>query len=122
MCRIENRAKKVILMRPKLHLDIVITQEEDYWLAHCLQLDIVTTAETLERVKSDILDLIGVQISYAFEHNNLDNLFFPAPAEVWKKFTQPVDEIEYIEKEISLDIPLLEIQELCYGQAPTPAA
>ena len=109
-------------MKPKLHFDVIITQEEDGWLAHCLQLDIVATAKTLEKVRTDIIDLIVAQVSYAFEHNNIDNLFFPAPPEVWRKFTETVDKIEYIEKEISLDIPLLEIQELCYGQAPAPAS
>jgi predicted RNase H-like HicB family nuclease len=109
-------------MKPKLHLDVMITQEEDCWLAHCLQLDIVTTAKTLENVRTDIIGLIEAQISYAFEHDNLDNLFFQAPPEIWRKFTEPVKEIGYVEKEISIDIPLLEIQELCYGKAPAPAA
>lgn len=74
-----------VAMKPKLHLDIMITREEGYWLAHCLQLDIVTTAETLEKVKTDMIDLIVAQVSYAFEHDNLDNLFLSAPAEVWKE-------------------------------------
>lgn len=66
--------------------NILIKREEGYFLAHCLELDIVATADTLKQVQDDVISLINAQIDYAFAHDNLDNLYHPAPAEVWKEF------------------------------------
>jgi hypothetical protein len=59
---------------------------DDLFLAHCLELDIVAVSGTIEEVKNDILSLIQAQIEYAFENNNLDNLYRPAPPEVWREY------------------------------------
>jgi len=57
-----------------------------FFIAHCLELDIVATAESVECVKADIMSLIKAQIEYAFLNDNLDHLFRPAPSEVWEEF------------------------------------
>jgi len=66
--------------------NILIKEEGGMYVAHCLELDIVATANTLKQVQSDIRDLIKAQVDYAFAHENLDNLYHPAPPEVWKEF------------------------------------
>ena len=38
----------------------------------------------MEAQDMNILSLIQVQVEYAFENDNLDNLYHPAPKEVWK--------------------------------------
>ena len=38
--------------------------------------------------------LILVQVDYAFSNNNLENLYHPAPSEVWKEFYECQDQIE----------------------------
>jgi hypothetical protein len=55
-------------------------------MAHCLELDIVTTGETQSQVKQDMVDLISSQIDYAFSNDNLAHLYHPAPLDVWKEF------------------------------------
>ncbi len=64
----------------------LVKKEDDIFIGHCLELDIVTTASTLTAVKKDLNDLIMVQVDYAFSNDNLDNLYRPAPAEVWELF------------------------------------
>ena len=66
--------------------NILIRDEEDICIAHCLELDIVATSQSLEGVEADIISLISAQIEYAFENENLDNLYHPAPPEVWKEY------------------------------------
>ena len=66
--------------------NILIREEEDACIAHCLELDIVATSSTLESVEIDIMSLITAQIEYAFENDNLDNLYHPAPPEVWEEY------------------------------------
>lgn len=66
---------------------ILIKQTEEYgFVAHCLELDLVATADTLEAVKADILDVIIAQIQYAFANDNLEYLYHSAPPEVWREF------------------------------------
>jgi hypothetical protein len=42
--------------------------------------------ETLEQTQKDIVALICAQIDYAFSNDNLDNLYHPAPKQVWEAF------------------------------------
>ena len=66
--------------------NILIKKEDEMWMAHCLELDIVSVAETKEAVVAELKDLIIAQIEYAFQNDNLDNLYKAAPASVWKEF------------------------------------
>jgi hypothetical protein len=68
--------------------NILAKKEGESWIAHCLELDIVATAQSLETVKGEMKDLILAQVDYAFSNDNLENLYRPAPAEVWKAFYQ----------------------------------
>ena len=63
--------------------NILIKKEEDVFIAHCLELDIVTTSKYEKEVINDILDLVKAQVNYAFSNDNLVHLFHPAPPEVW---------------------------------------
>jgi len=92
--RFVERAKKDLLSwlkRPSsknqsITLNVLIKEEDDILVAHCLELDIVATADSLKQVKEDISSLIIAQIDYAFSNNNLDHLFHPAPQEIWSEF------------------------------------
>jgi len=66
---------------------ILIKQTKEYgFVAHCLELDLVATADSLEAVKADILDVIIAQIQYAFANDNLEYFYHSAPPEVWREF------------------------------------
>lgn len=66
--------------------NVLIKKDDGIFVAHCLELDIVATAFTLKQATNDMFDLIRAQVVYAFSNNNLDNLYHPAPPEVWKEF------------------------------------
>ncbi len=66
---------------------ILIKQTKEYGVvAHCLELDLVATADTLDAVKADILDVIIAQFQYASANDNLEYLYHSAPPEVWREF------------------------------------
>lgn len=69
-----------------LTVNVFIKKEDDLWVGHCLELDIVATGSTPAEVKKDMEDLIITQVAHAFNNDNLDHLFRPAPAEVWEEF------------------------------------
>lgn len=66
--------------------DILIKEEDNMFIAHCLELDIVATANSIDQAQRDIVSLICAQIDFAFTHNNLKYLYRPAPQEVWEMF------------------------------------
>lgn len=71
--------------KPSFNLHVLIYKEENAWLAHCLELDIVAVDANKSVVEKDIVDLISAQIESAAEHNNIENIFKPAPAKDWAK-------------------------------------
>ena len=73
-------------MKSSMTFNIIAKKENDMWIAHCLELDIVATSDSLADLRKDMDDLIIAQIDYAFSNNNLDNLYCPAPPEIWKEF------------------------------------
>ena len=72
--------------KAEFRLDILIKKVDDYYQAHCLQFDIVSTDDSLEEVRKDIIDLCRANIEYSYEYDNLDHLFSPAPKEVWAEY------------------------------------
>ena len=72
--------------KAEIMLDILIKKEQEHFLAHCLQFDLVTTADTLEEVREDILNLCRAHIEFSQVHDNLEYLFSPAPKEAWAEY------------------------------------
>ena len=102
--------------------NIFIKKDEEVFIAHCLELDIVATASTLEQVKDDIISLIKAQVEFAFSNDNLDRLFHPAPKEVWKEYylcedseveTQKIETKKRRKKQIDLSAPPFLITNTC---------
>ncbi|HLA26543.1 MAG TPA: hypothetical protein VJZ49_01450, partial [Syntrophales bacterium] len=86
--KLKDHKENAMGQKADIRLDILIKKEEDYYLAHCLQFDIVATADTLKEVKKAILDLCRAHIEYSHEYNNLEYLFSPAPKEVWAEYLE----------------------------------
>ena len=66
--------------------NILIKFEENLYIAHCLELDIVTTGRTMDQTQKDVITLICAQVDYAFSNDNLENLYHPAQKDVWEEF------------------------------------
>jgi len=54
-------------------------------VAHCLDLDLVAVAETIETSEAQLNTLVRAQIELAYRTNNLDAVMFLAPFEYWKQ-------------------------------------
>lgn len=108
--------------------NILVKEEDNTFIAQCLELDIVATADKVNQVKKDMISLIIAQIDYAFSNDNLENLYHPAPPDVWSEFFSCKKMIEerhkikpYFNKDISSKsiIPPWIITNTC--QAPEPS-
>lgn len=60
------------------------TDTPDLIVAHCLELNLVGTGDTLEDAVSELLGNIEAQIAFCAEHNA--ELLCPAPKSVWDKY------------------------------------
>jgi hypothetical protein len=70
---------------PSIKLNVLIYQENEEWIAHCLQMDLVATSKSAQEVERNIIDLVKAQVIYALENDNLGYIFKPAPPEEWAK-------------------------------------
>ena len=82
--------------------NILIKKEDEVFVAHCMELDIVATGQSTDEASNDLIDLIIAQLRYAFANDNLDHLYRPAPQEVWQEFYRCKHPME--EKEIRLKL------------------
>ncbi|MGH7900893.1 MAG: hypothetical protein ACRENZ_04075 [Thermodesulfobacteriota bacterium] len=82
-------------MKPRIiHLDVICYKEDELWVAHCLQLDLVTTANTSEQAFCDMEDVVRTHIEYIIKNDNWEYLFKPAPPGVLNLFlkSHPVED------------------------------
>ena len=75
-------------------VNVLIKKEDSMFVAHCLELDIVAVHHTVEDVQEEIASLISAQIDYAFSNDNTDNLYHPAPIEIWHEFYTCKEQVE----------------------------
>ncbi len=73
-------------MAASMSFNVLIKKDGETWIAHCLELDIVATAETAEKANDEIIDLIMTQLDYALANDNMQYFYKPAPQEVWLEF------------------------------------
>ncbi len=59
--------------------------DDESWLAHCLEMDLLGDGETVEEAIEDLLRAISGQIRHA---KGPDQIFFPAPREIWAMLTK----------------------------------
>lgn len=68
----------------KCFLRALLYKEDGEYAAHCLEFDIAgTSKESFEDACDELNELIQVHIEYAYENDNLEYLYKPAPAKYW---------------------------------------
>lgn len=60
-------------------------REGGEWVAHCLDLDVVSSGATRVAAVDALAEAMGLQLAYARENDNFEHLFRPAPDELWQK-------------------------------------
>lgn len=91
---------------PHIRLDILVKREKDYYLAHCLQFDLVTTDETIKGVQQGIIDACIAHIQFSHKNDNMDYLFSPAPQEAWSEYYVFLSDPNCSSESKQLKIPL----------------
>ena len=80
--------KRMFRKSQSIKLNVLIYEEDGEWIAHCLQMDIVAANNNIDSVQDDIVDLIKAHVIFAFENDNIGNIFRSAPPEEWTKYLQ----------------------------------
>lgn len=76
----------------ELSYNVLLKIEDELCIAHCLELDLVHASENAKDALKGLFDVIFAQVSFAFEHDNVENLYKPAPAEVWQEYFKAASE------------------------------
>jgi predicted RNase H-like HicB family nuclease len=72
-------------------LRIVFYKDEDDWIAHCLEFDLIGDGVTREKAMENLAEAILLQIQASVEHNNVANLFSPADGKYFRMFAAGKD-------------------------------
>ena len=90
---------------------ILIKREDDLWIAHCLELDLVAAAPTEQQVEKDIVTAIIGQVRYCLANDNMDYLwitYFEAPQRKYGKNTALVSRQEELRRPLIQGPPTLD--------------
>ena len=76
-------------MSDKIRLDfrVLIYREEPFWIAHCLETDLVAEGKTVSEAVDGLVAISNVQIQTALDEGDLASVFSPAPPEVWRMYS-----------------------------------
>lgn len=87
-------------------LNVLCYREDGQDVAHCLEMDLVATAETREAAVRDLVAVVRAHVRYAVEQDNLAHLFKPAPDAYWAKLAN-AELIDTQEVDLSSELPVL---------------
>ena len=85
---------------------VLIEQKEGVHVAYCLEMGLVATSDSVDDLPSVMTKLIVRQVEFAIANNNPQDIYNPAPPEIWEKFKsaaqeERVNELEQIERRIA---------------------
>ncbi len=80
MAKAHTRAPGGIALR------FVVYREGKWWIAHCLELDLVAEGRTPSAALNDLADIASTHMTTAREAGDFASIFRPAPPEIWAMF------------------------------------
>jgi predicted RNase H-like HicB family nuclease len=75
----------------RIPLRAVFYREDGFWIAHCLEFDLVGHGETREEALDLLSQAIHTQIAASVKHKNPANLFSPADGRYFRMFAAGKD-------------------------------
>jgi hypothetical protein len=75
----------------RIDLRAVVYPHGKWWIAHCLELDLVAEGRDPLSALKDLLELSATQVSAAMEAGDLQSIFRSAPPELWALFSRASD-------------------------------
>lgn len=70
-------------MKPNLH--ILNSKEGDYYIAHCLEFDLISQGYTHQEARDNLTDLISSYLQFAKEKDIEQFAYYPAPKIYWDR-------------------------------------
>lgn len=70
----------------RFYLRVLIYPDDDRYIAHCLEMDLIGIGSTPQKATEDLHDHILMQVSFANQQNNPSMLWHPAPKWLFDKF------------------------------------
>ena len=70
----------------RIQLRAVFYKEAGYWVAHCLEMDVMGHDKTRQQAFTKLDDAIAIHIATSFRQNNRSNIFMPADARYFEMY------------------------------------
>jgi len=80
-----KKNKDVIKFNVSISANVIIEKEEDLYIAHCLEFDIVADGRTEKEAMNNIFESIVNHIDFCLAMGNIDKIENPAPKKYWDK-------------------------------------
>ena len=77
-------AHKIIQKRFRGTLDVLISQEEGKYYAHCLSFDLLAEGDTRHQAEKKLAEMIFEHVRFYLKNNMEQFLFHPAPMKYWE--------------------------------------
>jgi hypothetical protein len=75
----------------RIELRAVVYRHQRWWIAHCLELDLVAEGKTPAAALQDLIDISVSQVETAKKSGDLESIFRAAPPEIWAMFSRACD-------------------------------
>src|SRR5262249_42937258 len=102
-------SRRCFMTSPHTPLHVVFYYEQDRWIAHCLQFDLIGDGETKSEAIDVLMQAISMQVEASLESHDIENLFHPADGRYFGMFAMGRDiEIDGA----APNVPGLQIEEI----------
>src|SRR6266851_9365634 len=75
----------------RVPIRVVFYKEAPYWIAHCLEFDLLGSGETKRDALAMLAEAIEIQVRATIESGNIENLIRPADAKYFLMYAQGAD-------------------------------
>lgn len=75
---------------PEFRFNVLIEETDGVFIAHCLEMGLVATADQPDDLPSIMGKLVSRQVEFALRNNNPSDIYHPAPPEIWEKFHRAI--------------------------------
>lgn len=96
---------------------VLIYREDDFYIAHCLETDLVAEGGSATEAIENLVDISNVQIEAAVSEGDIKSLFSLAPPELWQMYAisadaSSADAISRMPRRINRSVNRLNIRKL----------
>lgn len=66
----------------------MVYREGQWWIAHCLEMDVVAEGDSAIEAICSVVELCGIKIDEAMKDGNLRSIYRPAPPKIWELYAR----------------------------------